>query len=122
MGNVFKMDKTKIQISTGTWLRLNGLKKPGESFDEVIRRMRIQREESIRPRIIGRFSKGEEGRCSECQGAFPLEEMGFVAKKLGTGRAQTVEENVFGFDLYCYDCFDAISDGDDKSWREAESQ
>ena len=30
------MGQTTLQVSTETWRRLNGLKEPGESFDDVI--------------------------------------------------------------------------------------
>ena len=33
------MDKIKIQISGDTWKLLNGLKRPGESFDDVLQRV-----------------------------------------------------------------------------------
>ena len=36
---MFHMDKIKIQISFGTWTALNAMKKPGESFDGVLKRI-----------------------------------------------------------------------------------
>ncbi|GAF75169.1 unnamed protein product, partial [marine sediment metagenome] len=36
MGNMVKMEKRKIQISGETWTALNSMKKPGESFDDVL--------------------------------------------------------------------------------------
>lgn len=39
MGNMVKMERTKIQISKDTWKDLNAMKKPGESFDDVLRRI-----------------------------------------------------------------------------------
>ena len=66
----------------------------------------------IRPRIISKFYKGEKGKCVECNENFPLEEMCLLATTWFDG-------NIIGFDLYCSECFDWFSEGDDKAWREA---
>jgi len=73
--------------------------------------------ENIRliPRIIGRFPGEERGVCVECGETFPLREMGLVASTSHDHRI------MLGFDLYCYDCFYDMSDGDIEAWTEAEN-
>ena len=68
------------------------------------------------PRIIGarRVIKGTKGQCTGdygCKELFPLEEMCLIA----TG----FREQIFGYDLYCQECFNEMSEGDSKAWREA---
>lgn len=66
------------------------------------------------PRIIGRFPRENKGICAECGETFPLREMGLVA-------STSLDHSIMmGFDLFCYDCFDVMSDGDSGAWMEAE--
>lgn len=44
---MFKMDRIKIQISTETWTALNAMKKPGESFDGVLKRIILVIKEGV---------------------------------------------------------------------------
>lgn len=39
ISRVMSEDKTAVNVDTRTWRRLNALKRPGESFDDVVGRL-----------------------------------------------------------------------------------
>jgi len=73
----------------------------------------------VRPRIISPFIKGDKGKCVECGVVFPLDEMCLLARTWFDRNIVPMHHYVVSFDLYCKECFDLISEGDDKAWREA---
>ena len=47
------MEKKKhIKVSKESWIRLNQLKEPGETFDDTIKKLLDEHEEDIKNRII----------------------------------------------------------------------
>ncbi len=76
--------------------------------------MSCEKKPRLVPIIVGHYGEEESGICTDCGKTFPLGEMGLVAL--------FYDGTTHKFDLYCYDCFFDLSDGNDEAWTEAEGR